>query len=78
MADDGITSTSIMNNTLRAVLALIALLFFSGMIVYLILYGKSENSLHQSALGWAFVGDLGVLAALGFGAIANILPGMKK
>ena len=63
-----------MNSTFRIVFAIAFLLFFSGIIIYLILYGKGDNSLHVSALGWAFLGDIGILAALGFGGIVEAIP----
>lgn len=63
-----------MNSTARIVFGCIFLAFFSGIIVYLILYGKADNSLHSSALAWCFLGDIGILAAFGFGGIAEYLP----
>lgn len=51
-----------------------ALAFCGAVIVWLVLYGQSENSLHASALSWAFTVSIGVLAAVGFSAIVGIVP----
>lgn len=40
--------------------------------------GNPSNSLHQSALSWAFALQMGVLAGLGFGAIVDYLPFTTK
>lgn len=63
-----------MNTTWKVVFACLALLFFSSIIVYLIIYGREHNSLHESALAWSFLGDMGVLAALGIGSVLEIIP----
>ena len=63
-----------MNTTWKVVFACLALLFFSSIIVYLIIYGHEKNSLHESALAWSFLGDMGVLAALGIGSVLEIIP----
>lgn len=62
------------NSTWRVIFAIVGLLFFSTIIVYLILYGNKDNSLHQSALAWSFLCDVGILAALGIGQIAEYIP----
>lgn len=63
-----------MNSSFRIAFAIAFLIFFSFIIVYLIFYGKPDNSLHSSALAWAFLGDMGILAALGFGQIVESIP----
>jgi hypothetical protein len=57
--------------------AVLALAFNAGLVVWLMLYGKPENSLHTSALSWAFTLSAGVLAGVGFGAVAHLIPGFK-
>ena len=52
--------------------------FCVGLIAFLVWNGQAENSLHQSALAWAFALFGGVLAGIGFGAVAQLLPGLKK
>jgi amino acid transporter len=59
----------------KAIFAVAALLFCAGIIVWLLLYGKADNSLHSSALSWAFCIGAGVLAGVGFGAVAHLIPG---
>jgi hypothetical protein len=50
-------------------------LLFCGLLILLITYtGKSDNSLHASSLAWAWTGFLGILAGIGFGAIAQFIP----
>lgn len=63
-----------MNSSARIAFAIAFLLFFSAIIVYVIIYGKADNSLHSSALAWAFLGVMGILAALGFGAVIEAIP----
>ena len=52
------------------------------MIVWLVLYGNSSNTLHQSALGWSYVTGLLVLGAIGIvqGAqtIIQLMTGKKE
>jgi uncharacterized membrane protein YdcZ (DUF606 family) len=48
------------------------------LIVFVVVRGDPANSLHQSALAWAFALFGGVLAGIGFGAVAQLLPGLKK
>jgi hypothetical protein len=57
--------------------AVLALAFNAGLVVWLMLYGKPDNSLHTSALSWAFTLSVGVLAGGGFGAVADLIPGFK-
>ena len=68
-----------LNASWRSALAVVVLVFQGALIVWLILYGNGTNSLHQSALGWAYVTLLLVLGAIGIvqGAQA-ILPLMLQ
>lgn len=56
------------NNTWKAVITITTLLFNAGIIVFCLLKGEPANSLHSSALGWAFIVDIGIIAGLGIGA----------
>jgi cytochrome bd-type quinol oxidase subunit 2 len=62
----------------RIVFASIALAFCFVLIGYIVLKGSPTNSLHESALAWAFVVTGGTLAGIGFGAIASLLPTLVK
>jgi hypothetical protein len=61
----------------KLLFAVASLLFFGGVIVWTLIYGKPENSLHVSAQSWSFMLCAGVLAGVGFGAVAHLLPGFK-
>lgn len=69
------------NKTLRALIGLTTLAATTILIAWLMFYGKSENSLHQSALSWAFTLHALILVGFGFGAalptLANLLPRAK-
>jgi hypothetical protein len=47
-------------------------LFFAGTIVWLVLYGRPENSLHASAMSWSFCGLIGILVSVGFSEILTV------
>lgn len=69
------TSTAVeINQTWKTILTICVLACNGSIIVWLILYGKADNSLHTSALGWSYLTVLGILAGLGFGAISGALP----
>lgn len=55
----------------RYLAGMLTLAFNGGMIIWLILYGRSENLLHQNALSWAFILSAGVLAGFGLGAVID-------
>lgn len=57
-----------MNNTLNVVLALIVLAFNAAIILYCILAGSPANSLHTSAMAWAFGTSILILAGFGIGS----------
>ncbi len=64
------------NSTWKVVIA-IAVLAFNGAIIALLIWkGDTNNSLHTSALAWSYMSGLGVLAGIGFGAIAGLLPSL--
>lgn len=54
----------------RIIFGSIVLGFCMALIAYTMLLGKSDNSLHQSALSWSFALILAIL--FGFGVGANI------
>lgn len=57
-----------MNNTLNVVLALIVLAFNAILILYCVYYGNPANSLHTSAMAWAFGTSILILAGFGIGS----------
>lgn len=57
-----------MNNTLSVVLAMLVLAFHSSIIVGCLLSGDPANSLHTSAMSWAFATDILILAGFGIGS----------
>ncbi len=61
----------------KLVFAAAGLIFFGGVIVWTLVYGKPENSLHVSAQSWSFMLCAGLFAGIGFGAIAHLIPGFK-
>ena len=71
-----------LNASWRSVVALIVLTGQGAMIVWLVLYGNSSNTLHQSALGWSYVTGLLVLGAIGIvqgaQAIIPLMIGKKE
>ncbi len=47
------------------------LLFCFGIITYIVVDGTAENTLHQSALSWAFSTCIFVISGYVFGAVAD-------
>ena len=62
--------------TWRIVTAYLVLLFNAGTIIWILIYGHSDNLLHQNALSWAYIASVGVLAGVGFGQIVQFLPSL--
>ena len=52
--------------------------FGIGVVIYLILWGKGDNSLHTSAMSWAFCLIGVVLASFGFPAAVQLLTSKLK
>lgn len=61
----------IVNRTARAVISVAVLVFSIGVIVWLLFYGKPENSLHQSALSWSYFLLIFTMLALGLEGAAG-------
>jgi len=61
----------------KLMFAVAGLIFFGGVIVWTLIYGKPENSLHVSAQSWSFMLCAGLFAGVGFGAVAHLIPGFK-
>jgi len=78
MQDDLPQPVISMNNTWKTVITIAVLLFHGAIVVYLIFYGKSDNSLHTSAMAWSFATGAAILAGLGFGAIAPLIATALK
>lgn len=49
----------------------ISLIFTWSLIVYLVVSGSPTNSLHESALAWAFMTNIAVLFAYSFGTVVT-------
>lgn len=53
----------------RRSIAITSLLFTWSVITYILIYGDSFNSLHSSALAWAFATNILVMFAYAFGTV---------
>jgi hypothetical protein len=62
----------------RYVLGVLTVAQMSGIVWWCMLYGHSENLLHQNAESWAFILSAGVLAGLGLGAALPALTGLLR
>jgi hypothetical protein len=69
-----------MNNTLSVALAIIVLAFNAMLITYLVAKGDGNNSLHTSALAWAFFFSGGILVGFGLGSdrLLDIIASFTK
>ena len=61
------------NSNWRSFAGVTSGLFFAAVIVWLVLYGKPENSLHASAMSWSFTVIIGILVSVGFSEIASVV-----
>jgi hypothetical protein len=61
------------NNTIKVSIAIIVLLACAYGVVWINLYGKAENGLHQTTLSWCFTLIGGILIALGFTALRDAI-----
>lgn len=70
----------LVNKTVQAVLGIAVLAFNGAWISWLILFGKTENSIHISALSWLFTASLFIMAGFGLGSsqVTKILETMKR
>jgi hypothetical protein len=59
------TTDPLINKTGRAVITIGVLVFAIGIIVYALLAGDPDNSLHQSAMSWSYT--LVIFTMLGLG-----------
>jgi len=62
-------TTLIASHRTRRNIVICSLLFTWALIVVIVCYGSPTNSLHTSALAWAFVSNIGVLFAYSFGTV---------
>jgi hypothetical protein len=73
------TEAPAFNNTLKCVLTVATLVFHAGIVLFCLRWGDPANSLHSSAMAWAFAVSAGILAGLGIGAITPaLLETVKK
>lgn len=66
------------SNTFKIVVSLGWLVFNATLIVLIMVYGQSSNSLHTSGLAWAFVNCLAVMAGYGIGAMSSLVETILK
>ncbi len=59
----------LLNNTGKAVVALLTLLFCVGTIAGLLYFGNAQNGLHVTALSWSYTLIGAILTGLGIGTI---------
>lgn len=59
------------NNTIKGVLAIGALIFNAMLILWTTYYGQPGNSLHASAQSWGFLMGSGILFCLGIGSLTT-------
>lgn len=71
------TPQDLLPKRVRINLVCITVMFCLSLIAFLIAKGSPTNSLHESALAWAFVMVGAVLAGLGFGAVAPLLANLR-
>lgn len=68
-----------MNNSWRTAIAITALLFNAAIILFCLLRGHPDNSLHASALAWSYMVGIAILGGLGIGAISpDLLAAFKR
>lgn len=73
------TYVPVVNKTGAAIVVGFILLFSISIIIWTLLYGKSENALHVTAMSWSFTLIVVVLGAVGLGPLlSQILPLMNK
>lgn len=61
--------TILPTSTARRNFVVVSLLFHWTLIGYLMGFGDTSNSLHTSALAWAFVASIATFSAYVFGAV---------
>ena len=59
--------------TWKFAVTLLTLGFHGSIVVFLIVSGKSDNSLHSSAMSWSYLTAAGILAAIGFGTLTPLI-----
>ena len=76
MADEVVPPEQPVRWEWRYALGVCVLAFNGAVIWWCLLYGRSENLLHQNAMSWAFIGSMMTLAGLGFGAALPLVQGL--
>lgn len=69
--DDVETGFPLPSRRTRRNIVVVTLFVMWGMIWYILMQGDAANSLHQSALSWAFITSIGVTFAYVFGAVVD-------
>lgn len=67
-----------LTRTWQTVVTMCALTFNAALVAYLVAYGEHTNSLHTSALAWAFGTSVGILAGIGIGVLAPLAADVVK
>ena len=65
------TGANLPSKNTRRNIVVVTLLIMWAMIWYVLINGDPANSLHQSALSWAFITSIGVIFAYVFGAVVD-------
>jgi hypothetical protein len=69
---------TVLTGTARRNFVVVSLLFHWSLIGAILVYGDASNSLHTSALGWAFVASIATFSAYVFGAVWDNLIVSRK
>jgi Na+-transporting NADH:ubiquinone oxidoreductase subunit NqrD len=56
----------------RIFFAILGLVFNGICIAWCMVYGKSDNLLHQNIISWAYISGLGIMGGVGFGQLAPL------
>ena len=67
-------STVPFNRSWQAAIIIATVVLCWALIWWIVVDGDPKNSLHASALAWAFATVMGVMVSLGVGAIAQFWP----
>lgn len=62
----------------RLVIGVVSLALCFFLIGFLVINGNPDNSLHQSALAWAFTGSFAILGGFGFGKVLEVWNSRSK
>ncbi len=81
LANSSSDNSFVPSRSTRRKIVYATLLFCGALISYIVYAGSSENSLHTSAMSWAFTTALAVIGAYVFGAVydnSNVLKNFQN